>query len=128
MISLGGPMDTCMQNEYPWIIDEKNAIKKFVVDIKKSFIGLCLGCQLLAEVVGGKVIKSKVPEIGFSEIIFSNKARKDKIFKFFLKNITVFHWHKFEVTNLNITQNEILASSKTVPIQLFKYKNNAYGI
>ena len=61
-----------MQDEYPWIKDEKNAIKKFVVDMKKPFIGLCLGCQLLAEVVGGKVIKSKVPEIGFSEIIFSN--------------------------------------------------------
>lgn len=42
MVSLGGAMDTWMQNEYPLIIDEKNAIKKFVVDMKKPFIGLCL--------------------------------------------------------------------------------------
>ena len=122
MISLGGSMDTWMIEKYPWILDEKNAIRRFVVDMNKPFIGLCLGCQLLAEVLGGKVIKSKVPEIGFSEINFSRLANKDKIFKLFPKNITVFQWHNFEVTNLDEKKNNILASSKMVPVQLFRYK------
>lgn len=128
MISLGGSMDTWMEEKYPWILDEKNAIRRFVVDMNKPFIGLCLGCQLLAEVLGGKVIKSKVPEIGFSEISFLDLANKDKIFKLFPKKITVFQWHNFEVTNLDLKKNNILASSKIVPVQLFRYKKKAYGI
>ena len=117
-----------MEEKYLWILDEKNAIRRFVVDMNKPFIGLCLGCQLLAEVLGGKVIKSKVPEIGFSEISFLDLANKDKIFKLFPKKITVFQWHNFEVTNLDLKKNNILASSKIVPVQLFRYKKKAYGI
>ena len=60
MISLGGPMDTFMKNEYPWIDEEKESIKKFTVELEKPFIGLCLGAQLFGEVLGGKVSKSKI--------------------------------------------------------------------
>jgi hypothetical protein len=33
---MGGPMDTYMEKEYPWLIEEKKAIKEFVVDLKKT--------------------------------------------------------------------------------------------
>ena len=64
MFCMGGPMDTYMENKYPWLIEEKKRIKEFVVDLKKPYLGFCLGCQLLGEAIGGKVIKSKSPEIG----------------------------------------------------------------
>ena len=65
MFCMGGPMDAWMEEKYPWLIEEKKKIKEFVVDLKKPFLGFCLGCQLLGEVVGGKVIKSDPAEIGF---------------------------------------------------------------
>ena len=46
MFSMGGPMDTWMEDEHPWLIDEKKAIQKFVLEMKKPFIGFCLGCFL----------------------------------------------------------------------------------
>ena len=55
MFCMGGPMDTFMEKDYPWLIDEKKAIKDFVINLKKPYLGFCLGCQLLGEVVGGKV-------------------------------------------------------------------------
>ena len=64
MFCMGGPMDTWMEKEHPWLIDEKKRIKEFVVDLKKPYLGFCLGCQLLGEVTGGKVVKTKNPEIG----------------------------------------------------------------
>ena len=63
MFCMGGPMDTWMEKDYPWLIEEKKAIKEFVVNLKKPYLGFCLGCQLLGEVAGGKVQRSNKPEI-----------------------------------------------------------------
>jgi len=51
MFCMGGPMDTWMNKEYPWLIEERKKIKEFVIDLEKPFLGFCLGCQLLGEVV-----------------------------------------------------------------------------
>ena len=55
MLCMGGPMDTWMEEKYPWLVDEKRKIKEFVIGLEKPFLGFCLGCQLLGEVVGGKL-------------------------------------------------------------------------
>ena len=74
MFCMGGPMDTWMENDFPWLIEEKKKIKEYVIDLKKPYLGFCLGCQLLGEVVGGKVVKSITPEIGILDInILENK-------------------------------------------------------
>ena len=83
MFCMGGPMDTFMEKDYSWLIDEKKAIKEFVVDLKRPYLGFCLGCQLLGEVVGGKVVKSNPPEIGIMDINFAKEKNKDKLFSKF---------------------------------------------
>ena len=83
MFCMGGPMDTWMEKDYSWLIEEKKKIKEFVVDLKKPYLGFCLGCQLLGEVVGGKVVKSKCPEIGMLNINFSQNKKSDLLFSKF---------------------------------------------
>ena len=129
MFCMGGPMDTWMEEKYPWLIEEKKKIKEFVVDLKKPFLGFCLGCQLLGEVVGGQVIKSEHSEIGMLDINFSNAKKKDIIFSSFPEKIKALQWHSYEVINLENNKNiTLLASSPTTKYQIFKYKNHAYGI
>ena len=128
MISLGGSMNTWMEDEYPWLKKEKKAIRKFVIDLNKPFIGLCLGCQLLGEVLGGEIKKSKKTELGFCKISLNSDKDIDPIFKNFPQNFDVFQWHSYEVTNLDNANICILGASETTPIQLFRYKDNAYGI
>ncbi|SVB81638.1 uncharacterized protein METZ01_LOCUS234492, partial [marine metagenome] len=77
MFCMGGPMDTYMTKEYPWIIEEKERIKEFVIDLEKPFLGFCLGCQFLGEVVGGEVVKSSPPEIGILDIDMKDKREED---------------------------------------------------
>ncbi len=129
MFCMGGPMDTWMEKDYPWLIDEKKRIKEFVVDLKKPYLGFCLGCQLLGEVVGGKVVKSNIPEIGMLNISFSNNKSNDALFSKFPDEITSLQWHSYEVQGLENNKDVThLASSPETKYQIFKYQNHAYGI
>ena len=129
MFCMGGPMDTWMEKDFPWLIDEKKRIKEFVVDLKKPYLGFCLGCQLLGEVVGGKVVKSNKPEIGILDINFLENKNNDKLFSKFPNTIKSLQWHSYEVQNLeNIKNITLIASSPDTKYQIFKFQEHAYGI
>ena len=129
MFCMGGPMDTFMEKDYPWLIEEKNKIKEFVVDLEKPYLGFCLGCQLLGEVLGGNVVKSTPPEIGILDISMSKHYSSDHLFGEFNSSIKALQWHSYEVRDLEMNKDvTILGSSPTTKYQIFKYKNHAYGI
>tara|TARA_Y100000590_G_scaffold20179_1_gene23583 strand:- start:2153 stop:2875 length:723 start_codon:yes stop_codon:yes gene_type:complete len=129
MLCMGGPMDTWMEKEYPWLIEEKKRIKEFVIDLKKPFLGFCLGCQLLGEVVGGNVVKSDPIEIGMLDVNLKDSRIQDRIFNEFPDKIKALQWHSYEVQNLeNNKYISIIASSSSTKYQIFKYKEHAYGI
>ena len=129
MFCMGGPMDTYMEDQYPWLIEERKKIKEFVVTLKKPYLGFCLGCQLLGEAVGGQVVKSNPSEIGMMEINFSDKKNNDSLFSSFPNKIKSLQWHSYEVNNLESNKDvTILASSPITKYQIFKYQNHAYGI
>ena len=65
---LGGPMDVWQVEEFPWLETEKAVIKEAVAERGMSFLGLCLGHQLLAEALGGSVGPSETPEIGIMDV------------------------------------------------------------
>ena len=129
MLCMGGPMDTWMEKEYPWLIKEKQKIKDFIINLKKPYLGFCLGCQLLGEVIGGKVVESFPPEIGVLDVILNENKNSDKLFFDFPKKIKALQWHSYEVVGLEKNKNvTLIGSSKSTKYQIFKYKNNAYGI
>ncbi|MGA1112669.1 MAG: type 1 glutamine amidotransferase [Candidatus Pelagibacter sp.] len=129
MFCMGGPMDTYMEKDYPWLIEEKKRIKEFVKELKKPYLGFCLGCQLLGEVIGGKVVRSNPAEIGIMDINFTKEKASDKLFSEFPDKIKSLQWHSFEVKEIE-DNNEVtlLASSPITKYQIFKYQNHAYGI
>ena len=129
MFCMGGPMATYMEDQYPWLIEERKKIREFVVTLKKPYLGFCLGCQLLGEAVGGQVVKSSPSEIGMMEINFSDKKNNDSLFSSFPNKIKSLQWHSYEVNNLESNKDvTILASSPITKYQIFKYQNHAYGI
>ena len=129
MFCMGGPMDTWMTEQHPWIVEEKNKIKEFVIDLEKPFLGFCLGCQFLGEVVGGEVVRSSPPEIGILDINMDDQRKNDQLFSSFPNTIKALQWHSYEVIGLENNQDiTLLGSSPTTKYQIFKYKNNAYGI
>tara|TARA_X000000368_G_scaffold130845_1_gene102804 strand:- start:25 stop:723 length:699 start_codon:yes stop_codon:yes gene_type:complete len=123
MIVMGGPMDTWQEDQYPWLKIEKESIYEFVCIQKKPYLGLCLGAQLLGEVIGADVRKMEVPEIGALTIDISDH---ESIFNNMPNEIRVLQWHSYEVSNLPKEAN-LLASSNDCLVQAFSF-NKAFGL
>ena len=129
MLCMGGPMDTWMEDDYPWLIDEKKRIREWVVDDAKPFLGFCLGCQLLGEVLGGKVEASNPPEIGVLDIEMTAAAKDDVLFGAYPPVIKAVQWHSYEVRDLEHNPEvSILGSSAATPCQIFRYRDNAWAV
>ena len=108
----------------------KKRIREFVVELKKPYLGFCLGCQLLGEVIGGEVVRSNPSEIGILNIEFlENTQKKDSLFSTFPSQIKSLQWHSYEVQELDNKEDiTLLASSPETKYQIFKYQKHAYGI
>lgn len=90
LVVMGGPMSVNDEQEYPWLAKEKEFIRS-VIELGKPTLGICLGAQLIANAMGGKVFQNSVKEIGWfpvQAVASSNNA----VFKF-PEETVVFHWH-----------------------------------
>lgn len=129
MLCMGGPMDTWMEDEYPWLVDEKKRIREWVMDLQKPFLGFCLGCQLLGEVLGGDVVASDEPEIGVLDVDLTPDARGDALFSDYPARFKAVQWHSYEVRGLeNNPEVTVLASSPTTRYQIFSYREHAWAV
>jgi len=92
LIVMGGPMNIYEDAEYPWLAREKRFIEQ-AIQGGKTIIGICLGAQLIADVLGGPVTRNAHKEIGWFPIGFTPEARVSELFGFLPPQMTVLHWH-----------------------------------
>jgi len=92
LIIMGGPMSVHDEDRHRWLLAEKELIRK-ALDKGKKVIGICLGAQLIAEVLGASVSLNPVAEIGWFNVELSDEALSQAAFQGFNKSITPFHWH-----------------------------------
>ncbi len=89
---MGGSMNIYEEEKYPWLASEKNFIAEAIAN-KKIVLGMCLGSQLIADVLGGKVSKNKYKEIGWFPVSLTKDARNSSIFSALPSKFMAFHWH-----------------------------------
>ena len=92
LIVMGGPMSVYEERQYPWLIPEKRFIET-CISSGKVVIGICLGAQLIADVLGANVYANQHKEIGWLPIHFTDDARHLPLFRDIPSPLTVFHWH-----------------------------------
>jgi GMP synthase-like glutamine amidotransferase len=126
MLVMGGPQDVWQEEEYPWFRPEKAAIRKYVGEMGRPYLGICLGHQLLADALGGKVGPSKSPEVGVLTVSSTEAGRRDPLLSALPSPITALQWHGAEVTTVP-PQSEVLAESGVCPIQALRYGPHAWG-
>lgn len=89
LIVMGGPMNIYQHRDHPWLVAEKAAIAEACV-AGKRVLGVCLGAQLIADALGGKVFQNAEREIGWWPL----RATPGAGGRFgFPAETTVLHWH-----------------------------------
>ena len=92
LIILGGPMNIYEEERYPWLSKEKEFIHQ-AIDSDKIVLGICLGAQLMADVLGGKVCKNVHQEIGWFPVKLMPKSKASRIFRVLPEEFMALHWH-----------------------------------
>lgn len=122
LIIMGGPMGVYDHAEHPWLLPEKELIKQAIVAGKKV-LGICLGAQLIATVLGARVWQNHCKEMGWFDINYMEGVPRR------MKHhnaVTVFHWHgdTFDIP----TGAVHIASSIACHNQGFLYNNNVLAL
>jgi len=125
LIVMGGPMSVYDEAGYPWLAEEKAFIRK-AIDAGKTVIGICLGSQLIAEVLGAKVYPNHLKEIGWFDVELSETASMLPLFTGFEKHFSVFHWHG-DTYDIPAGSRQLVSSAIT-PNQAFLYGDNVLGL
>ena len=126
MMVMGGPQNVWQEGEYGWLKAEKAAIRSFVGDLKRPYLGICLGHQLLADALGGKVGPAAQPEVGIMTVTKTAEGRQDAVLDGIADTATVLQWHGAEVQSAP-PGSTVLAASDKCAIQALRYGQHAYG-
>jgi GMP synthase-like glutamine amidotransferase len=127
LVVMGGPMDVWQEDLYPWLKAEKRAIREWVAERAKPYLGICLGHQLLAAAIGGEVTPMTTPEVGLSPVILTYAGALDPLFASFGPTLETFQWHGAQVSKLP-SDSVILAENEHSAVQAFRWGPHAYGL
>jgi GMP synthase-like glutamine amidotransferase len=92
LIVMGGPMGVYDDHEFPWLVDEKRFIQD-AIEADQIVLGVCLGAQLIADVLGASVYANAEKEIGWFSIERSEASAASAIGREFSESVEAFHWH-----------------------------------
>jgi GMP synthase (glutamine-hydrolysing) len=124
LIVLGGPMNVEDQHRYPHLKTELLAIEAALRQ-GKPVLGICLGAQLLAHVLGAPVRRHEQQEIGWYDLITTPHGREDPVLAHLGEQAPVFQWHgcTFDLPREAVQ----LARTTTCEQQAFRFGHDAYG-
>jgi len=116
----GTPISAYEIHRHNFLRNEWRYLKK-VVKLNKPYLGICFGGQIIARLLGARVRKTKVMEIGGYDVKLTSDGKKSRFFKDFPARFPVFHWHEdtFDVPK----GAKLLVEGEDCKNQSFSYKN-----
>jgi GMP synthase (glutamine-hydrolysing) len=129
LVVLGGPMGV-HDDAIPWLTAERTLIGAMVHE-GKPVLGVCLGAQQLAVVLGAEVSTGAAPEIGLGQVELTPAGRRDPVLGpeyggLGAPAIRCVHWHH---DTFSLPEGAVhLAATRAFPHQAFRWGDNVYGL
>ncbi len=125
LIVMGGPMSVHDTMQYCWLAQEKKAISRAISD-GKTVLGICLGAQLIAEVLGASVTDNNHKEIGWFPVRLTAAAKTDPLMAGLPDTFPALHWHgeTFSIP----PRARHLATSSACANQAFSYNQRVLAL
>jgi GMP synthase-like glutamine amidotransferase len=123
LVFMGGPM--CANDDLPYLRRELEIIRESA-GRGQPMLGICLGAQLIAKALGGRVYRNPTPEIGWFDVELTAAGMADPVFSRAAKRQPVFQLHQdtFELPK----GAELLATSSACRHQAFRLGAKVYGV
>jgi GMP synthase-like glutamine amidotransferase len=127
LVVMGGPQQAYDDSSAPWIAATKELLRAAVRD-GTPVLAVCLGAQLLAEALGGRVEPGEEgPELGVRLVGRRDIATSDVLFQHLPLSPTVVQWHWDGIRDLP-PGAVLLAASPRYPHQAFRVGDRAWGL
>lgn len=125
LVVMGGPMGVHDTSEFSWLTEEKRFIERSLAAGKK-IVGICLGAQLVADVLGARVYPNPTKEIGWYPVTRTRMAGTLEMGPLFPERFDAFHWHgdTFDLPSGSVH----LAESRACRHQAFYHPSGALGL
>lgn len=125
LLVLGGKMSAYQEEEFPWLRTEKEYIRK-AISSNKFVLGICLGSQLIAEVIGGKVFLHEHWEIGFMPMRLTEEGKRNPFFYNIPEKFMAIEFHQ---DTFSLPESALLlASSPGCKNQAFSIGDRVIGL
>lgn len=125
LVVMGGPMGVGDVDDRPHLSREMGLIEQ-ALRTEGPLLGVCLGSQLLAHVLGADVHSAPTKEIGWGDVSLTGAAADDPLFRDVEAPFTAFHWHGDVFTLPDSAVS--LAQSVQTEHQAFRHGDHAYGL
>lgn len=126
LVVLGGGMNTDEVEEHPWLDTERAFLANVLDRGSARVLGICLGSQLLAEVLGGSVGRAEVPEIGWQRIVLTDAGRRSPVFGDLPVAFDAMQWHGDAWTLPPVA--ELMATSDGCVFQAYSAGELVHGV
>src|SRR5205814_3249472 len=125
LIVLGGPMSVYEAERHTFLRTESGLVER-ALTAGRPVLGICLGAQLIASVLGARVYPGERREVGWAPITLTDDGRDDAVFGLMEPELTVFHLHGDTYELPPDARN--LARSALYEQQAFRLGDLVYGL
>src|SRR5262245_13029380 len=125
VVVLGAPVGAYAENAYPFLMDEMRLLERRLAADKPT-LGICLGAQLMARVLGARVYPGAQREIGWGPLSLSEAGLRSPIAHLSGDRTSVLHWHgdTFDLPDGAIH----LAATSITPNQAFAWRSRSLAL
>lgn len=118
LVVMGGPMSANDEARFSWLAAEKTAVRAGI-DAGKRVLGVCLGAQIVASVLGAAVTRNPEPEIGWFPVTLTPGGRASRVSGSLPDPLVAGHWHS---DTFALPEGAVrVASSEACANQAFEY-------